>query len=176
MRAGRLVSLLVILQQRGRVTAAALARELEVSERTILRDIEELSGAGIPVFAVRGPTGGFELLDGGRAVPALPVPQRAERTGAARRVRVRITPEGRRLAAVLGVLQPLRVGRGGPDADGMLTATFRLRSFEETVSHLLSLGAQVEVLQPPALRDAVVDRLRSALHRYDGAVPAQSGR
>ena len=60
MRAGRLITLLLILQRRGRVTAGELATELEVSERTVLRDIEALSGAGVPVYATRGPGGGFQ--------------------------------------------------------------------------------------------------------------------
>jgi predicted DNA-binding transcriptional regulator YafY len=54
----------MILQREGRVTATTLAQHLEVSERTVLRDIEELSGAGVPVFATRGPCGGFQLLEG----------------------------------------------------------------------------------------------------------------
>ena len=59
MRAGRLVTLMLILQRRGRVTAAELAQELEVSERTVLRDIDDLSGAGVPVYATRGAGGGW---------------------------------------------------------------------------------------------------------------------
>src|SRR5262252_5778921 len=66
-RASRLVGLLGLLQVRGRMTAGQLATELEVSERTILRDIEALSAAGIPVYAVRGSHGGFQLLDGFRS-------------------------------------------------------------------------------------------------------------
>ncbi|MET9578554.1 WYL domain-containing protein [Streptomyces massasporeus] len=66
MRADRLVSLVLLLRQRGRLTADTLARELEVSTRTVLRDIEALSAAGVPVYAERGRNGGFALLPGFR--------------------------------------------------------------------------------------------------------------
>ncbi len=63
-RADRLLSILMLLQTRGRMTAHDLAQHLEVSERTIYRDLEALSMAGIPLYTERGPGGGCSLLDG----------------------------------------------------------------------------------------------------------------
>lgn len=66
MRADRLVAALLVLQARGRVTAAELAEELEVSERTARRDLEALAMAGVPVYSQAGRGGGWSLLGGAR--------------------------------------------------------------------------------------------------------------
>ncbi len=66
MRASRLVSVLLLLQTRGRMTAQQLADTLEVSVRTIYRDIGSLSASGVPVYGDAGPAGGYQLLGGYR--------------------------------------------------------------------------------------------------------------
>jgi predicted DNA-binding transcriptional regulator YafY len=66
MRADRLVAILMLLQTRGQVTAAEVAEELEISERTARRDLDALGVAGLPIYSVQGRGGGWRLLGGGR--------------------------------------------------------------------------------------------------------------
>lgn len=63
MRADRLISILLLLQSRGQMTAGELSEELRVSERTIYRDLEALSLSGVPIYSEHGPGGGYALVD-----------------------------------------------------------------------------------------------------------------
>jgi predicted DNA-binding transcriptional regulator YafY len=153
-RAGRLIALLRLLQSRGRLTAHELALELEVSERTVFRDIEALSGAGVPVYAVRGSRGGFELLE------ALSVPADwpgIVRTPRAPRAVVRVSRHGRQLAALLGRPEHLRVRTGSGD---WVEGSFSIDSMDQALRDVLALGTDVEVVRPVALRRLVRDTAR----------------
>lgn len=109
MRADRLLSILMLLQSRNGITAPQLAEELEVSVRTIYRDIEALSTSGVPVYAERGRAGGFRLVDGYRtgltgltrdevkALLMLSIPRSLDRLGVSQEVRSAL----RKLAAAL---------------------------------------------------------------------------
>jgi predicted DNA-binding transcriptional regulator YafY len=77
-RASRLVSLLLLLQVRGQLSAEQLAERLGVSVRTVYRDVEALTDAGVPVLRLRGPTGGYQLRDGYRTKLTGLTPEEAE--------------------------------------------------------------------------------------------------
>ncbi len=64
MRSSRLLTLQMLLQTRGRMTARELSAHLEVSERTLYRDVDQLTAAGVPIYAERGRAGGFQLMEG----------------------------------------------------------------------------------------------------------------
>lgn len=190
-RASRLVGLLGLLQARGRMTATQLAAELEVSPRTVLRDIEALSAAGIPVYAVRGSQGGFELIDGfrsdlpaaasapGRSPDRPGAPGRSSGSGGAtvQRARIRLSPRGRRLAALLGRPSGIRVRRSPHVVAGRedwVEAWVRIDSTGVAVLDMLALGAEVEVLYPPELRAAIRETAAriAALHASPQALPS----
>ncbi|MEP7332132.1 MAG: HTH domain-containing protein [Terracoccus sp.] len=170
MRAGRLLSLLLILQKGGRLTARELATRLEVSERTVLRDLEVLSGAGVPVYAVRGRGGGFELLDTFEMTVPPVTPGLTRTRGQTCRVRVRISPAALQVAVMLGRPAGWRhrpsaaPQRERPD---WVEGSFRFDSYESATRELLGLGIDVEVVLPLALRERMVEigRRISELHR-----------
>jgi predicted DNA-binding transcriptional regulator YafY len=170
MRASRLVALLSLLQARGRMTAGQLAAELEVSQRTVLRDIEALSLAGVPVYPLRGRSGGFQLLDGYRSVlPAAGGRPVSLPPGPSHRARVRLSVHGRRLAALTGRPPGLRIRRSGqqaPGRRGWAEAWVRIESPQAAVLDILSLGADIEVLDPAELRAGVRETAEriAALH------------
>jgi predicted DNA-binding transcriptional regulator YafY len=123
-RADRLVAILLLLQQRGQVTAAEVAEELEVSERTARRDLEALGMAGIPIYSQQGRNGGWRLAGGGRTdlsgltasearalfLVAGPSPMATPQVKAALRKLVRALPEplrsGAEAAATAVVVDP----------------------------------------------------------------------
>jgi predicted DNA-binding transcriptional regulator YafY len=159
-RAGRLVELLSLLQARGRMTAAQLAAELEVSQRTIHRDIEALSAAGFPVYAIRGSTGGFELLGASSLdLPAGYSRRPAQPSSAGERARVRLSPRGRQLAALNGRLAGLQVRRSGRrpagERAGWMEAWLPVGSASSVVAEILALGPDAEVVAPAELRNLV---------------------
>ena len=155
MRAGRLVHLLRLLQTRGQMTAGALAAELEVNVRTVLRDIEALGSAGVTVYSVRGPNGGYALRTEQDDPPVPDGWARSSRRGAGGRAVVALSPLGRRMAVLGDRPAGLRIRkpRGPtPRNDGWIEASFPVASVESALYDIVALGAQVEVLQPLALR------------------------
>jgi predicted DNA-binding transcriptional regulator YafY len=115
MRADRLLSLLMLLQTRGRMTAEVLAEELEVSVRTIYRDLTALSASGIPVYAERGPGGGVGLVE----------EYRTTLTG--------LTPDEARALFMMSVPAPLlQLGVGGELKQAMLKLSAALPDSRRT--------------------------------------------
>jgi predicted DNA-binding transcriptional regulator YafY len=171
-RASRLVQLLSLLQEHGRLTTGQLAAQLEVSQRTVLRDIEALSSAGVPVYGVRGKQGGFELVDGYTSdLPAIR-PRQSPRARGASRARIALSPSGRRLAVLLGRPAGMRIRKsrvaGPPGRDGWIQAWIPVGSPEATVLDILALGSEAELIDPPELRTMIreaaqrIARLHSA--------------
>jgi predicted DNA-binding transcriptional regulator YafY len=131
MRADRLVATLLLLQTRGQVTAAEVAEELEVSERTARRDLEALGTAGLPIYSVQGRGGGWRLAGGGRTdlsglsaaearalfLVAGPASSATPEVRAALRKLVRALPEGFRAQAE-AASGAIHVDRRGWDQDG----------------------------------------------------------
>lgn len=171
MRAGRLLSLLLLLQNGGRMTAAELARRLEVSERTVLRDLEVLSGSGVPVFGTRGPGGGFEMLGTFRQDVPTPAAGLRGGRGRLRRVRVRIAPAALQRALALGrpeAWRPRPHAEPIIDRPDWIEGSFRFDSYEQAVPELLALGPEVEVLLPIEMRDAMAEAARAIVRRHTG--------
>ncbi len=172
MGAGRLLRLLLVLEDGRRHTARELARELEVSHRTVLRDLDALSGAGVPVYATRGPRGGFQLLDTHRRSDRPAAPGLTGSTGRLRRVRVRLSPAALQLALVEGRPEGWRVRPNAVpslDRPDWLEGSFRFDSDDGAIRQLLALGPEVEVLLPVEMRAAMasVGRRIARTHRAD---------
>jgi predicted DNA-binding transcriptional regulator YafY len=167
MRTSRLVSMLLMLQARGRITAKALADEFEVSVRTVYRDVDQLSAAGVPVYADRGPGGGFALLDG----------YRTDLTGM-----TRAEAETLPIAGVPGAADAL--GLGGPLRSAQLKLVAALPAAAASASRV---GSRLHIdpvdwyRRPesapllPALANAVWEQKRVAM-RYRSWQGARSSR
>ncbi|UUU21467.1 helix-turn-helix transcriptional regulator [Streptomyces sp. DSM 40750] len=153
MRAARLIKMVLLLQSRPSMTAAELARELEVSERTVTRDAQALSEAGVPVYADRGRAGGYRLIGG----------YRTRLTGLAR-----TEAEALFLSGVPGALREMGLEDAASAARLKVSAALlpSLRDASRTASQRFHLDAPSWFKEPktpellPAVADAVWDDRR----------------
>ena len=120
-RAARLITMMGLLQERGRMSASQLAETLEVSVRTVLRDVEALNSAGIHVHAHRGASGGFELDESATLVRT---PTSVAHGRPTRTAEVLVSPHGRQVASLVGRPAGLRYRRR-VDRRGWTAATMR---------------------------------------------------
>ncbi|KFG00403.1 transcriptional regulator [Streptomyces scabiei] len=165
MRAARLIKMVLLLQSRPSMTAAELARELEVSERTVTRDAQALSEAGVPVYADRGRAGGYRLIGG----------YRTRLTGLARS-----EAEALFLSGVPGALREMGLEDAASAARLKVSAALlpSLRDASRTASQRFHLDAPSWFEEPktpellPAVADAVWDdrRIVARYRRGDSEV------
>ncbi|MET8831030.1 WYL domain-containing protein [Streptomyces sp. NPDC004610] len=165
MRAARLIKMVLLLQSRPSMTAAELARELEVSERTVTRDAQALSEAGVPVYADRGRAGGYRLIGG----------YRTRLTGLARS-----EAEALFLSGVPGALREMGLEDAASAARLKVSAALlpSLRDASRTAAQRFHLDAPNWFREPPtppllpAVADAVWDdrEVTARYRRGDGEV------
>ncbi|MFJ7417910.1 helix-turn-helix transcriptional regulator [Streptomyces uncialis] len=169
MRAARLIRMVLLLQARASMTAAELARELEVSERTVTRDAQALSEAGVPVYADRGRVGGYRLVGG----------YRTRLTGLDRG-----EAEALFLSGVPGALREMGLEDAASAARLKVSAALMpsLRGASRTAAQRFHLDAPGWFHAPkapallPAVADAVWDDRRiTARYRQGGGISPGSG-
>ncbi|MFF4042685.1 helix-turn-helix transcriptional regulator [Streptomyces sp. NPDC001816] len=170
MRAARLIKMVLLLQSRPSMTAAELARELEVSERTVTRDAQALSEAGVPVYADRGRAGGYRLIGG----------YRTRLTGLARS-----EAEALFLSGVPGALREMGLDDVASAARLKVSAALLpcLRDAPDSAAQRFHLDAPAWFREPetpallPVIAEAVWDDRRiGSVYRRPGAAPAEAPR
>ena len=164
MRSSRLLSALLLLQAHGRLSGRILAERLEVSARTVHRDMDALSAAGVPVFAIRGAQGGWQLEGGWRArVPAL---DESELRGLLM-AQPRVAGDPRLAASAERALTKLIAAL--PATLREHAATIRQRLHVDTTGWR---GAIEDLSALPLVQDAVTrDRMLSIRYRQTGQPP-----
>ncbi|WP_217185186.1 YafY family protein [Streptomyces sp. AC495_CC817] len=168
MRAARLIKMVLLLQSRPSMTAAELARELEVSERTVTRDAQALSEAGVPVYADRGRAGGYRLIGG----------YRTRLTGLAR-----TEAEALFLSGVPGALREMGLEDAASAARLKVSAALlpSLRDASRTASQRFHLDAPSWFKEPktpellPTVADAVWDDRRIVARYRKGHTEVERG-